>query len=123
MRLSFRGIGDRLVLIKAERSIREFCDALGEKRFEWMVAHSRPLRDFVTPELQKAINVAPQYGWVGEAISDEKFIAMIPPWVHEIIGRHGEEGQVWLRDTVAWLRSLFHPITPAKGVEHGNPKG
>jgi len=125
MRLSFRGVGERLALIKVERAIREFCDAVGEKRFEWMVAHSRPLRVFVTPELQKVINVAPQYGWVGGSISDEQFVAMLPPWVHQIIARYGEEGRVWLRETIAWLRSLFLPTetAPDKGVEHVNREG
>lgn len=123
MKLSFRGFAKRFVHIKAERSIREFCDALGEKRVEWMVTNQHPLSRFVTPELQKVISVAPQYGWVGDAISDEEFVQMLPPWVHQIVEQHGEEGQAWLRSTIGWLRSLFNPTAPAEGVEHVKPEG
>jgi len=120
--LSFRGFARRLIHTKAQRYVREFCDALGLQRLEWMVANRRELREFVTPELQQKINLAPQHPWVADAITDQEFAAMLPSWAVEIVRRHGAEGEAWLNSAVDWLRSLFSPPTQEE-VEHGAGTG
>ena len=106
---------------RARRIIAQFCDGIGPQRFERLIVTGTPLQSVMPQEvtwgeqtvtMEQAVRLASGWGWVGNAITDEEFATLLPPWLQESIAKHGEKGQVWLAGLIYTLRGILMGKVP-----------
>lgn len=96
------------MLRQAERKIVDYLGKIGDKRVRWLVENKKNFSDFVPPgKLAEYKAKAKNYDWVAFVITDEDFINIIPAWVKSIVSEHGDEGALWLKAQLKWLREIF----------------
>ena len=102
-----RGFAKRLASRKIADSIRQVCEALGPVRLGWLISTGTPLRTTL-PEGQEpqVRRFFAQWGWMAAHFTDEEIVMMFPADVRALVARHGERGQVWLRDLSQWIREM-----------------
>ena len=104
-----KSFAKNMVHVKAKRHIHMICDTLGTQRIEWMIVNNRSLLTLLNKTQESQLRQsAPAFQWAEAAISDEDFVGMFPEWTTAIIKKHGEQGQLWLTDTVKWIRGFFY---------------
>lgn len=96
------------VLAKARRTVTAAINKIGPENIRFLVANDKDLPQYVPREMQEQyLLVAKNYPGLGEIISDEDFVAMIPPWAIQIVQSYGDTGVQWLRRQLVWLRSFI----------------
>ena len=93
-----------LVKRRIRRQIEDFFDRLGPKRVRFMIANNRSFKDFVTPGVEA--DIQRRASALSVLMEDGHLAEMIPGWVTAIAKEHGEQGQQWLEDNIAWIKGL-----------------
>lgn len=98
-----------LVTRRGSRGIAKFLEMVGPDVCRKIVEAKTPLSTLLSPEqLAQYQHLAGQYYWLANLITDIDFVLMLPPWFQEII-RTTPGGLQWLKEQVAWIRTLFVP--------------
>jgi hypothetical protein len=98
-----------LAIRRGSRGLAKFLDMVGPTTCQKLVENHTPLAQAVPPEvLAEYVQLAQQWHWVANLITDQEFETMLPPWFLEIV-RDTPGGPQWLRSQIVWLRSLFVP--------------
>ena len=93
---------------QVQRRLLPFLETVGTERISWIIGQDRPLRSFIQPGTEEALRAkAQEHRWVAMSISDEDLLRMLPPWMHDVIAQHGEQGQDWMRRELGWIREFI----------------
>ncbi len=96
-----------LAIKRGARGIAKFLDMVGPDTCRKLVESKTPLSKALPPEQLEAYKqLAQQWHWVANLITDEEFAGMMPPWFLEIVA-NTTGGPSWFWQQVRWLRSLF----------------
>ncbi len=96
-----------LAIRRGSRGLAKFLEMVGSDNCRKIIEAHRPLSLAVPPEvLAEYVQLAQQWHWVANLITDQEFETMLPPWFIEIVNKT-PGGPQWLRSQIVWLRSLF----------------
>lgn len=105
--------GSAFVRRKAARMLEEFLEGLnkdgrGKERVIKMIEDNKRIDSLVPPDkLQPYLDLAKQYSWAANMISDQDIMNMLPAWVMAAVQAKGQPGFTWLQRQILWLRSIF----------------
>jgi hypothetical protein len=96
------------IKLQARRRIQALVTGLGPERIERLIIDKTPLSSLLPPDkLQEYRALAARNSWLADVISDEEFLQMLPPWVLDLVKKHGDPGREWLIAELTWIRALF----------------
>ena len=106
------------ILRRATRKVQELVEALGEDNLAYLVENNKDLGTFLPAE-QEAVfrQMAPSFGFVSAAISDEAFTAMLPSWAQRMVLAN-DQTKEWWRRQIEWIRGFFRGHTNPSQVPH-----
>lgn len=117
--LNMKVMSKSLLLRQGKRKIGAFLDIIhdgvGDDGIILCIQKNRSIGSFVHPEkLAEFRGKASTVSFVGikisdvaDQISDEEFASVLPEWLIRLIISQGEQGQIWMKEQIAWLRELF----------------
>ena len=96
------------VLRQADRQVKAFMARLGRDRLDKMVRLDLSLESLLPADAQAQLRrKARAYQWAVQAITEEDFVRMLPPWYAEVIQQYGDKGLAWQSRELRVLRSFF----------------
>ncbi len=100
-------LGKGFVMIQGRRRLAEVIDRLGKGNIQYLIEKDKDLSHFLSHEKEEEYRKSGKgYAWLGNLLTDEDFLSMIPSWATELVKGYGEKGEQWLKRQVAWLRAF-----------------
>ncbi len=105
-----------LLMRRLRRDVQAKVDEIPPARIREMIVERQPpqllLKALVSQfapgkSLQEIQAAAQEYQWVGQYLTDEEALKLLPGWCRALVNEYGEDGWEWLHKEVAYARQFF----------------
>ena len=124
LKINGQALSRAFVKRQFSHKVSDVIESIGEKRLQDLIMHGEDISTLLSAEMLSNVKQqAIKYRWLGDIISDEEFMGMLPSWSLSIIKEHGEAGTVWLRQQIQLLRAVVQGTTLLVPRKRGSSNG